>query len=82
MSELPVDEKDAPEGYYAVKTTHGDCRGCDAIDDDSACLPARCVRFKRADKNMVIFRKISKHSTLAEKEIVYSQRRWTRCFGV
>ena len=69
MSELPVDEKDAPEGYYAVKTTHGDCRGCDAIDDDSACLPARCVRFKRADKNTVVFKKLPKCSIVAEKKL-------------
>ena len=69
MSELPVDEKDAPEGYYAVKSVNGHCSRCDAIDDESACLPARCVRFKRADKNNVIFKKLPKHSTLAGKKL-------------
>ena len=50
MSELPVDEKDAPEGYYAVK---GACKHCVFRDDVTCC--AGCAPMSRKDRQYVYF---------------------------
>lgn len=70
MSELPVDEKDAPEGYYAADVGRG-CAGCDLASKAYAhvCGSANCDVTQRADKNMVIFKKIPKHGTVAGKKL-------------
>jgi hypothetical protein len=70
VSELPVDEKDAPEGYYAVDVGRG-CAGCDLASKVYAhvCGSANCDATQRADKNMVIFKKLPKRSAGAEKKL-------------
>ena len=50
MSDLPVDEKDAPEGYYAVK---GACKHCVFRDDVTCC--AGCVPMSRKYRQYVYF---------------------------
>ena len=50
MSELPVDEKDAQEGYYAVK---GACKHCVFHNDETCC--DCCVPMMRKDKQYVYF---------------------------
>ena len=68
MSELPVDEKDAPEGYYAVKDEYGDCEGC-AFQDDEDCWVMHCAAEQREDNQSVVFKKLPKRSTVAEKKL-------------
>ena len=64
MSELPGYEKDAPEGYYAVKDEYGDCEGC-AFQDDEYCWVMHCAAEQREDNQSVVFKKLQKHSTVA-----------------
>lgn len=68
MSEPPVDEKDAPEGYYAVKGGYCDCEGCVFEDDENCCWP-NCTADQREDNQSVVFKKLSRHSTVAEKKL-------------
>ena len=68
MSELPVDEKDAPEGYYAVGDEYGDCEGCAFRDDEGCCWP-RCTTDQRKVNQSVVFKNLPKRSTVAEKKL-------------
>ena len=68
MSELPVDEKDAPEGYYAVKDEYGDCEGCALLYDED-CWMIHCAAWQREDKQSVVFKKLQKHSTVAGRKL-------------
>ena len=68
MSELPVDEKYTPTGYYAVKDEYGDCGGC-ALHDDEDCWVMHCAAEQREDNQSVIFKKLPKRSTVAEKKL-------------
>ena len=68
MSELPVDEKDAPEDYYAVKDEYGDCEGC-AFQDDEDCWVMHCAAEQREDNQSVVFKKRQKHSTVAGRKL-------------
>lgn len=68
MSELPVDEKDAPEGYYAVKEDENYCcLGCEF--EGMSCLAVNCASNERKDNAHVIFKKLPKYSTVAEKKL-------------
>lgn len=71
MSELPVDEKDAPEGYYAVKDEWSVCDRCDLISEayDHICGSANCNGDHRVDRQNVIFKKLPKHSTVAGRKL-------------
>lgn len=68
LSELPVDEKDAPEGYYAVKDEYGDCEGCAFLYDED-CWMIHCAAWQREDKKSVVFKKLQKHSTVAGRKL-------------
>lgn len=68
MSELPGYEKDAPEGYYAVKDEYGDCEGC-AFREDEDCWVIHCAAWQREDKQSVVFKKLQKHSTVAGRKL-------------
>lgn len=68
MSELPVDEKDAPEGYYAVKDEYGFCKCCAFLYDED-CWMIHCTAWQREDKQSVVFKKLQKHSTVAGRKL-------------
>ena len=59
MSDLPVDEKDAPEGYYAVKDKRLTCAGC-AI---SGCVNASEEVYKVPERAYIVA-----DTMLAERE--------------
>ena len=71
MSELPVDEKDAPEGYYAVKDRWSVCTRCDLVSEasDHICGSANCSSLRRVDRHNVVFKKLQKHSTVAGRKL-------------
>ena len=68
MSELPGYEKDAPEGYYAVKDEYGDCEGCAFLYDED-CWMMHCNAWQMEDKRSVVFKKLQKHSTVAGRKL-------------
>ena len=60
MSELPVDEKDAPEGYYAVGDASRGCMSCAFISSSARCPRNEegaylCSGENRKDKQPVYF---------------------------
>ena len=77
MSELPVDEKDAPEGYYAAGDVGRGCMSCAFISSNAHC-PRNvdgtylCSSTGRKDKHSVYFVKkpeSTKQSIVAEKKL-------------
>lgn len=68
MSELPGDEKDASEGYYAVKDEYGNCEGCAFLYDED-CWMIHCTAWQREDKQSVVFKKLPKRSIVADKKL-------------
>ena len=71
MSELSVDEKDAPEGYYAAGDVGRGCRSCDLVSEasDHICGSANCSSLRRVDRHNVVFKKLQKHSTVAGRKL-------------
>jgi hypothetical protein len=77
MSELPVDEKDAPEGYYAAGDVGRGCMSCAFISSNAHC-PRNvdgtylCSSTGRKDNQSVYFIKkpeSTKQSIVAEKKL-------------
>ena len=71
MSELPVDEKDAQEGYYAVKDRWSVCTRCDLVSEasDHICSSANCSSLRRVDRHNVVFKNLQRRSTVAENKL-------------
>lgn len=77
MSELPVDEKDAPEGYYAVGDAGRGCMSCAFISSSARCPRNEewaylCSGENRKDKQPVYFVKkpeSTKQSIVADKKL-------------
>ena len=77
MSELPVDEKDAPEGYYAAGDVGRGCMSCAFISSNAHC-PRNvdgtylCSSTGRKDNQSVYFIKkpeSTKQSIVADKKL-------------
>ena len=77
MSELPVDEKDTPEGYYAAGDVGRGCMSCAFISSNAHCPrnvdgTYSCSSTGRKDSQSVYFIKkpeSTKQSIVAEKKL-------------